>query len=204
MNSWFVSIDTETLGLGPGSPIIEIGAVMQNWLEPVVNPKTFHYYVLPENKVYYNCEPYAMSMHATILRRIATRDQGYNYIRPNRVAATFSNWLKSNPQCFHLPADATHGRYIVVAGKNYTGFDHPRLTQNFPSWDDHVPASHRVLDMGNLYWKARVDDEPPSTEVCMERAGLSGEVAHTALEDAKVVAKAVVAAAQRQVQDSMH
>jgi DNA polymerase III epsilon subunit-like protein len=201
MNSWFVSIDTETLGLGPLAPIIEIGAVMQNWLDPVVNPKTFHCYVLPESDVYYNCEPHAMSMHATSLKRIADRDPHYNYIRPNRVAQTFSNWLTHEPQCFHRRD--RRGGYIVVAGKNYTGFDHPRLMQNFPNWDDHVPASHRVFDMGNLYWNALVDDEPPSTEVCMGLAGLDGEVAHTALEDAKVVAKVVVAAAQRQVQDSM-
>jgi DNA polymerase III epsilon subunit-like protein len=203
MNSWFVSIDTETLGLGPLAPIIEIGAVMQNWLEPVVNPKTFHYYVLPESKVYYNCEPYAMSMHPTILRRIATLDPGYNYLRPNRVAQTFTNWLKSNPQCFKPVRTRGEERQIVVAGKNYLGFDYPRLVQNFPRWATDVPASHRVFDMGNLYWNALVDEEPPSTGTCMKRAGLDGDVAHTALEDAKVVAKAVVAAAQRQVQDRM-
>jgi DNA polymerase III epsilon subunit-like protein len=141
-----------------------------------------------------------MSMHPTILRRIANREQGYNYLRPNRVAQTFSNWLKSNPQCFRpIPG----GRQIVVAGKNYTGFDYPRLVQNFPNWATEVPAGHRVLDMGNLYWNPLVDDQPPNTGTCMKRAGLSGEVAHTALEDAKIVAKAIVAVAQRQVQDLM-
>lgn len=200
MNSWFVSIDTETLGLGPKAPIIEFGAVIQNWLEPVVNPYKFHCYVLPESTVYYNCEPYAMSMHPTILRRIANRDQGYNYIRPNRLAQTFSNWLGANPQCFH---SAPGRRYIVVAGKNYTGFDHPRLVQNVPDWDKKVPVGHRVFDMGSLYWDALVDEEPPSTGTCMKRAGLDGEVAHNALEDAEIIAKAVVIAAQRQVQNCM-
>jgi DNA polymerase III epsilon subunit-like protein len=203
MNSWFVSIDTETLGLGPKAPIIEIGAVMQNWLDPVVNPPIFHCYVLPESDVYYSCEPYAMSMHPTILRRIATHEQGYNYLRPHRVAQTFSHWLKSNPQCFKPVHSGPLGRKIVVAGKNYLGFDYPRLVQNFPRWATDVPVSHRVLDMGNLYWDPLIDEEPPNTGACMMRAGLDGAVAHTALEDAKVVAKAVIAAAQRQVQNCM-
>jgi DNA polymerase III epsilon subunit-like protein len=203
MNSWFVSIDTETLGLGPEAPIIEIGAVIQNWLDPVANPPSFHYYVLPESDVYHDCEPYAMSMHPTTLRRIANRDLGWGYIRPNRVAQTFHNWLKRHPQCFRVIHAVPTRRQIVVAGKNYSGFDHPRLVQNFPDWEVRVPVSHRVLDMGNLYWDALTDEEPPNTGTCMKRAGLDGEVAHTALEDAEIVAKAVVAEAQRQVHDRM-
>ena len=35
------------------------------------------------------------------------------------------------------------------------------------------------------------DTEPPNTKTCMERAGLPGDVAHTAVEDARVVIQLV-------------
>ena len=40
-----------------------------------------------------------------------------------------------------------------------------------------------------MYWRPETDGvELPNTKTCMERAGISGEVAHTAIEDARVVA----------------
>jgi len=42
-----------------------------------------------------------------------------------------------------------------------------------------------------FYFDPFVDDEVPNTEKCMERAGIKGNVAHTALEDALVVVELI-------------
>lgn len=77
---------------------------------------------------------------------------------------------------------------IVVAGKNYTSFD-ARFLRKITSWDKYVRVHHRILDPAALYWQPEIDGvELPDTKTCMERAGITGEVAHTAVEDARTVA----------------
>jgi len=59
-------------------------------------------------------------------------------------------------------------------------------------WDKHVRVHHRILDPAAMYWQPEIDGmELPDTKTCMERAGISGEVAHTAIEDARVVARLI-------------
>ncbi|MBN2475346.1 MAG: hypothetical protein JXB62_12110 [Pirellulales bacterium] len=76
----------------------------------------------------------------------------------------------------------------VVAGKNYASFD-ARFLSKITSWDKHIQVHHRILDPAALYWQPETDGvELPDTKTCMERADIPGEVAHTAVEDARVVA----------------
>ena len=43
-----------------------------------------------------------------------------------------------------------------------------------------------------LYWQPEIDGaQLPDTKTCMERAGINGEVAHTAVEDAQVVVRLI-------------
>jgi hypothetical protein len=51
--------------------------------------------------------------------------------------------------------------------------------------------NHRTIDPANLFWDPLIDRGLPNTKTCMERAGLDGEVAHTAVEDARVVCKLI-------------
>jgi DNA polymerase III epsilon subunit-like protein len=74
-----------------------------------------------------------------------------------------------------------------VAGKNYDSFD-ARLLRKLTNWDKHLRVHHHILGPAALYWQPKTDGvELPDTKTCMERAGISGEVAHTAVEDAQVV-----------------
>lgn len=190
MNSHFVSIDTETLGLGPNVPIIELGAMIQDWWDPLPNPPTFHCYVLPGEDGYQNCEPYAMSMHPKILRRIATREEPFVYLRRQSVARAFGKWLKKFP--FSQGGRRKNPPKIVIAGKNYAIFDHPKLLANFPTWEANVKTAHRIIDVGHLFWHPWEGEKLPDLSTCAKRAGLSGIVTHTALEDAELVADLVI------------
>ncbi|MHA2136083.1 MAG: exonuclease domain-containing protein [Candidatus Thorarchaeota archaeon] len=188
--SLFVSIDIETTGLDPSKcDIVEIGAVIDDWLTPLDDPPTFHTYVKQDM---YRGEPYALSMHPKIFRRIATEEEGWAYMYPGEAVEQLGLWMTANGAY-----DTTHGKHrAVVAGKNFANFDDKFLRQ-LPKFDERVRYLHRVLDPAMLYWNPVTDEKPPNTKTCMERAGLTGEVAHTALEDAFVVTKLIQVAVGR-------
>lgn len=189
--SKFVSIDIETTGLDPDTcDIIEIGAVIDDTLEPLDNSPTFHCYVAPENNKDYRGEPYALSMHSEIFKRIALASPTDNEVlHPKFIAVEFHKWLSDSglKSCI--------GDRVVVAGKNFAGFD-DQFLKRLPNFNRYVPRYHRILDPGMLFWEP-TDIAPPDLKTCMERAGIKGEVAHTALDDAKMVARLIQVAAQR-------
>ena len=87
----YVSIDIETTGLNPDNcQVLEIGAIIDHGVTPIEDCPTFHGYV--DHGLILG-EPFAISMHATILRRIATHEEGYTYLQPSEVATCFSDFL---------------------------------------------------------------------------------------------------------------
>ncbi len=179
----YISIDIETTGLDPATcQILEVGAVIDDWKTPVKELPTFHCYV--DNGDLLHGSPYALSMHPKILRRIATKEEGYNYLEPNSVAGWFLDWLMAHD----INPDKHH---ITAAGKNFASFDRQFL-KRLPDWEEFVRTQHRSIDPGNLYWDPAVDERGlPSMKTCKERAGIPGEIAHTAVEDALDVVKLV-------------
>jgi len=129
-------------------------------------------------------ESFALSMHPTILRRIATKEEGYTYLQSWEVATRFRDFLKEHG------LDPENDK-VFVAGKNFASFD-ARFLAKLTNWDKHVNTHHRILDPAALYWQPEIDGvELPNTNTCMERAGIPGEVAHTAVEDAIVVVRLI-------------
>jgi oligoribonuclease (3'-5' exoribonuclease) len=182
----YVSLDIESTGLDDEScQILEVGAVIDDWKTSVEELPTFRCYV---DHGQFVGEPYALSMHPKIFRYIATSgkesDEEITILTPNEVAEHFFDWLIWNdlhPLKHHL----------TMAGKNYSSMDRNFL-RRLPRWTELIKTQHRSIDPGNLYWDPTVDTQGlPSTKTCMERAGIDGEVAHTAVEDAIVVVKLV-------------
>ena len=179
-NTTYVSIDIETTGLNPENcQVLEIGAVIDDGTTPIEGCPTFHCYV---DHCLILGEPFAVSMHPTILRRIATHEEGYTYLQPWEVAPKFQKFLTDSG----IDADR-----VVVAGKNYARFD-SRFLSKITKWDEYIKVHHRILDPAALYWQPEIDGvELPDTKTCMERAGIAGDVAHTAVEDAQVVVRLI-------------
>ena len=181
----YVSLDLETTGLDDEDcQILEIGAVIDDWTSPIEELPRFRCYVNHEQFV---GEPYALSMHPKIFRYIATKGKGMepvNIFSPETVAGHFLNWLLDNgldPEKHHLP----------LAGKNFARFAR-NVRKYIPHWRKLIQAQHRSIDPGNLWWNPIIDTQGlPSTKTCMERAGIDGEVAHTAVEDAIMVVRLV-------------
>jgi oligoribonuclease len=183
-----ISIDIETTGLDHSyCQTIEFGAVIDDLSDPKPYSELpqFHCYIDREGK--YQGEPYALAMHAEIFRRIAKREEPYLYVKPFHLERKFSEFLVANgavPNGHSLTE-------INVVGKNFAKFD-LRFLEN-DNFDKSMAfrMCHRNLDPGSLYFDPKVDRKPPDSKTCMKRAGLDGEVAHTALEDAMMVVKLI-------------
>ena len=172
----YVSIDLETTGLNPDCcQILEVGAVYDDWSKPLKELPVFHRYVVHHA---YRGQPYALAMNADILRRLSGVTSGEDFCRPEDIGDQFEFWLASCGWDTKKP--------ITPAGKNFSSFDLPFLKMvGFPT------LKHRSIDPAMMYWLPLEDEKLPDMKTCMERAGIVGAVAHTAVEDALVVVQLI-------------
>jgi hypothetical protein len=182
----YVSIDIETLGLDYNwSDIIEFGAIIDDLSNPLPLEELprFHTFIQKEK---YKGEPYAMSMHSEILKKIAKKDENFYYTFPTKLGFNFKKFLLKNG----YGEDISSGKVTInVAGKNFMGFDNNFLV-NQTDFSKHLQVRSRILDPAILYYEKK-DETLPSLSLCLERAGLQKEVAHTSLEDALDVIKLI-------------
>lgn len=170
----YVSIDIETTGISPDRcQVIEIGAIVDDWVSPLHHLHLFHCYVMHD---LYRGEPYALSMHTEIFRRISSKKEGYTFCYDQQVGRLLKSFLEENK------IDPFH---VLAAGKNFASFDRIFL-EKLPSFSCCVRFNHRSYDPGMLFWNPDIDSEIPDTETCIKRAELLPLVRHTALEDALV------------------
>ncbi len=184
----FASIDIETTGLDSETcDIVEFGAVLDDTSnEQLVSElPRFHAYMVKER---YRGEPYALSMHPAIFKRIATREPGFMYVKPDALAMHFMNFLIQNGYgkrdsegTIAMPVS------LIAAGKNFGSFD-LQFLKKLDNWTSFVKVAHRCVDPCMLF--ARSDDQRlPDMKTCLERAGLPGQVDHTAVSDAEQVVR---------------
>ena len=142
----------------------------------------------------YKGNPFALSMHSEIFKKIDMAkkknmeycpDQDIHFITiehlPTALAAFFlKNGYNQN--------DKNGNIYINPAGKNLSSFDIPFLKSKIKDWGS-IYFLNRSIDPAILYFDLENDNSLPDMKKCMERAGIAGEVAHTAIEDALVVVK---------------
>jgi len=204
----YISIDIETTGLDKQNhDIIEFAAVADdleifssdfgmNPHKPPFRPwdlPYFHVYIYKENDLYQGSS-FAFALHGEIFKKLRKRsvDSGHidpkqyeNYTTLENLNSLFVQWL------YQIESE----NEINVAGKNFNNFDKPFLQAKLPeqwkgdNWGN-VKLNYRAIDPAILYWQPG-DKGIPSSQMCLERAGLKGEVAHTALEDAMLMVKLV-------------
>lgn len=194
----YVSIDLETTGLDPSTcDILEFAAVVDDTLKPEVpvdQLPSFRALVVAKS---YRGEPYALAMHPELFREIASADKLLPY-NAERAFVRSHSWALAPGDLFTLfeqwavevgvLGPERKGK-ILVAGKNFAGFDLRFLRENNGvMWDRTF--SHRVLDPAMLFTLAE-DDKPPSLELCLERAGFTKTVSHRALDDARDVVRCI-------------
>lgn len=201
----YASIDIETTGLAPEKcQTLEIGIVLDDYCIRLSELPRFHCYVAHKFMV---GDPFALSMHPTILRRIADHNAWYakspaarastphphpkfQFVEPEYVATAVANWLREQ---------GCSGT-IVPAGKNFGSFDRQFLNR-IADFSQQIRFHHRQMDPAMLFWNPLTDDVPPDSKTCMERAGIPGDVAHTALEDALGVVQMIRIGRQMKIND---
>ena len=172
----YVSIDIETTGLNPENcQILEIGAVIEDWISPILSLPHFHCLVKHDH---YCGQAQALAMHGAIFELLTDDEPQLMVLRPKDVYSHFSHWLAQN--------DLTGT--VTPAGKNFAGFD-KQFLYRLPGFKHRF--SQRTIDPAMLYWNPETDDKLPDTKTCLERADLSTEILHVALDDAECVIKLV-------------
>lgn len=178
----FISIDIETTGLNPEQhQILEFGAIAADIGDhtPFNELPTFHRYIIHDSIV---GQPYALQMNADILKRIALKTPGYKYCEPKDLMSEFRDWLSGIGY-------AANGS-LSAAGKNFASFDLQFINKLQPEAHG-IRFKHRVLDPAILYYQPG-DKALPNLKTCKERAGITGDVTHNALDDALDVVKLIM------------
>jgi hypothetical protein len=172
----YVSIDIETTGLDPSyCQVLEFGAVLENWEDPVDELPSMRVIVDPVK--HYGCiigDAGGLAMNAGLLQEI----DEFGGANPSKLHAIFNDWLQEQGVAEFCPA-----------GKNFDKFDRVFLDK-LPNWK-RVRMGYRSLDPGILYWWPEVDVAPPSLSTCCVRAGIDNFVAHRAVEDARKVVELI-------------
>jgi hypothetical protein len=179
----FVAIDLETTGLEPGrDDILQIGVVLFDFITPEEELPRWECVIAHERIAGH---PVALAMNAKLIEQIANceRHPGVQFYDTCEVAYTKLGMFLSDNGLRRRSDQKIH---LVVAGKNAAGFDLPFLNapQNGgPTWRANFAVKHRVFDVGSLYFQ-HGDAGPPNLKTCLERAGRTKEVEHTAVADA--------------------
>ncbi len=150
----YVSIDIETTGTDPSfCQVLEVGAVIDDWVTPIEQLSRWHCYVVHEQII---GQPVGIAMNAELIRTIGERSKPGLYVTPDEVGAALRRWLIGQEVL-----ESTNGASIVAAGKNFASFDRQFL-QALPQFN--VPFHHRSIDPAMFYWKPSVDES--SRPIC--------------------------------------
>lgn len=192
----YLSIDIETTGLNPKtSDIVQFAAVIDDLKnpKPLQDLPKFEAILLKSNG--YQGEPYALSMHSKLFMKIdRALKKNLDTCPETNARFMFLEDLSNALECFLLSNDfqeSSNGKiYVNVAGKNVGQFDLPFLKEKVTDWGK-IKFLSRIIDPAILFFDISHDASLPDMKTCVERAGLSEEVAHTALEDALLVVKLI-------------
>ncbi len=167
-----VSIDIETTGLDPERhSVLEIAAVVDKGEGEVDWCQVVHCYIISE-EVLGNL--IALNMNKQAIQRIIKREDQFTYLDPSEVKDYFDS---------QLPKEQ-----FTVAGANFANFDSRFLKKL--GWLPN--CFHRIMDIGNLCWNFSLDgDALPSSQECLNRVGIKGNIKHNAIDDARDVLRII-------------
>jgi DNA polymerase III epsilon subunit-like protein len=192
----YVSIDIETTGLEwEKHQMIEFGAVLEDTENPLPIEDLPRLRILVVHEDYVS-NPYCIKLHSKLFDELGKYTDIYTPTEvecgvwvvphgPSGLARVFTQWLKKVGYLKRDDLGTTSPKKVVVAGKNYNGFDAKFLEYYF---NYRIAIHHRVLDPMPLFVKPE-DKTPPNLAECAKRAGVEfkGTGYHTAVSDATMV-----------------
>lgn len=209
----YISIDIETTGLDADfNQILSIGAIIEDAANPLPYDKCpkFHAAIVREQLT---GSPFAINLNKSLIESIAMwkeypkqreaieEETEMQFLYPDEVVEAFYDFLYENGFVEFDPTDLNrrvkikNGKTypmltsnmkpasITAAGKNFATFDKLFL-EKLPRWKQCIRLKQRVLDPSILFINWVEDTDVPNLLTCKQRADISGEVTHNALEDA--------------------
>ncbi len=189
----YISLDIETTGLHKGNcQVLQIAAVVDNFLSPIAELPRFAAFVNHENLQF---EPYALNLHMKtgLLQRYLD----------DKAKVDFTWVIKNLVDFLNVHYPLAEKEKYNVAGKNLAGFDLPFLAAqnsntmtpsgglmafnhgNAVNWQFLNKINHRVIDPGTSFTNFGSDKGVVSLDTCKERAKVfTKAVTHDALDDA--------------------
>ena len=195
----YTSIDIETTGIDPKTDqILEFAAIIENTSNPLeLNNIPKFEAIIYHSKI---CgSPFALNLNSKIIEIIAnippsyTNAYGdyikkYNIISPQDLGFKFYDFIVENTD-FSISPKSLKPLKILAAGKNFGSFD-KQFLYNLPEFTEYITFNHRSINPAEHFTDYVNDVEPPSLNVCLERAGYKNSiVSHKAIDDAWDVIK---------------
>ena len=204
----YAAIDIETTGLVPGDhQVLEVGVVCDR----IGDNGGCRFgdvtrIVLIREDFY--CSTYCAVLHAKLfaeMRAVMESDEwkqkhGYVYLAEGIIRGDFdlpcdTYYVDMDHEDGYYAANIfreafrsliREGHKINVAGKNLSTFDIPHMEEAglFLTDGESLQFCHRVFDPAVLYFDPDTDGRLPDLATCLERAGMSSDVSHTAIHDA--------------------
>jgi hypothetical protein len=209
----YCSIYIETSGLNPEqNQVLSIGAIIEDTTKrlnfeeiPKFNAIILHHE--------FTGSPRAITMNKELIslmgeylegdkdvRKMHDEHSGFQFLREEDVAQEFFDFLWRNGLDYKFGGIGKEARVIDgkqyplfngsikpilinVAGKNFGTFDKLFL-EKLPWWKKLIQPKQRIIDPAILCCDWNNDEALPSLKQCKDRLGITGEVAHNALEDA--------------------
>ncbi len=169
----YLSIDIETTGLDPEKcNILEIACIIEDTEKKLPREECpqFNFYI---HNDYYSFEPDALEMNFKLIERINTVRRTYGDVltRIDELEGILSNFL-----------DVYGIENITLAGANLEGFDMKFLSKHLPNLLKRF--NRRAIEPAHFFVDWEKDEKLPTLQECKKRAGIKGDVAHNALDDA--------------------
>lgn len=190
----YLSIDIETTGINPDeNQMIEFGAIIEDSNNPksYEDSKKFRRIILARDKKYF-FNSFAAKLNAGLIELISDIENskgGVEFFNNENLSQSalfsdelipdFKKWLYLNGFGY----DSKGIIEVVAAGKNFASFDKQFIKLLNPE-SSGLKFNYRSIDPATYFIDWNSDLQPPSSDQCLKRAGISGQIKHEALSDA--------------------
>lgn len=193
----YFALDIETTGLRPDfDQILSVAMIADDLITPIEELKKF--YMVLKHKTIHG-DAMALAMNKQTLLEIANGIGELPYtnvqkhyqellLKAEHVLLTpIYSWLHDVWEEYAESKSIKEPFKATFAGKNVAGFDLPFLRFAYNKCGTCLPfqTSHRVIDVGSMFYDPKVDgSKVPNLEECKRRANILTPVSHHALDDA--------------------
>jgi len=174
----YFSIDAETTGLNSETDqILQVGIAFEDTSDIFhINDIPKQQWSIKHNRI--QGDPFAIQMNSDIIKHTIAKPTPDDVIPESSIIHVMRTFISD---CLGYD-EGPYPHVINVAGKNFNAFDRLFL-EKLDGFTDIIRMRRRTIDPAVLCvdWS---NDSLPDLQTCMNELDVSGDVAHTAMQDA--------------------